>query len=214
MATYSTSALIDEILDKAKDSSIPRSRILTYLQRTQDTILGRYRFKFCETRIVRTLTIGSVLFEPPTDYQQSFQVVLTAPTLGTPAQPVFLSNVEFFERFPATDTYNPGCPLYYTDFGGDLYWDRPLDVVYTLGLRYITASPTLTDSTSSTPIIPVEFSELYIRGGLAGVEEYRENLDISAVHQRRVEDIAEDMLGRYGLRKMQPGKARPMRRSY
>lgn len=56
-------------------------------------------------------------------------------------------------------------------------------------------------------MIPPDFSNVLITGALAGVERHRENFDVAAVYERKVEDLAEDMLQRYGLRQLRVGKS-------
>jgi hypothetical protein len=212
VADYNVQDLIDEVLDLAKDSTLPRSRVLSYLQRTQDAVLGRHRYKFSEGRVTATLDSQATTYAFDEDHQQIIQVVLNHADLGSPSLPDYLPPTDFFDRFPLPDTETAGLPNYYTDYGGELYWNRPLDKAYTFGMRYIKASPLLVDSDAAVPTIPESFKDIYIKGGLAGVEQYRENFDVAAVYQREVEDLTEDLLGRYGLRKMQPGKARTTRR--
>lgn len=209
---YNVASLIDEVIDQSKDSSFSRPRVLTFLQRTQDQVLGRQRYLFSESTLTETLGSGSLVFQYDCDHQEIIQVVLSHADLGYPAQPEYLTNQEFFARFPLPENNPAGLPRYYTDFGGELYWDVPLDKQYSIAMRYIEASGELEDNTDCRPTIPREFSDIYVNGGLAGVEQYRENFDIAAVYKREVEDLAEDLLGRYGLRKRQPGKARTIRR--
>lgn len=210
MTDYSTSGLITEVMEKGKAPNVPRTRVLTWLQDAQDSVLGRHRYKFSEQSIEETLSANSSTYEFDCDHQQIFTLALVKDTQV--ARPEYLSNVEFFDRFPSPESSTAGAPSFYTDYGGELYWDKPLDAAYTLKLKYIASSSRLEDSTDDIPQIPEEFKAILIFGGLAGVEAYRENFDIEALHKRTMEQRAEDMLGRYGLRKMQPGKARTSRR--
>lgn len=209
---YDTEALIDEVIELSKDSSLPRSRVLGYIQRTQDAVLGRRRFRFSERRLVQALTSGTTTFSYDTDHQQVIQVVMSHADIDSPYQPQYLAPDEFFERFPLPESEPAGEPRFYTDFEYKLHWSAPLDRNYTLGMRYLAAPSRLEDTDSSTPDIPEEFKEILLSGALAQVEKYRENHDIAGVYKREVEDLEADMLARYGLRKMQPGKARTVNR--
>lgn len=209
---YYTDDLIDEVIELSKDSSLPRSRVLGYIQRTQDAVLGRRRFRFNEHRLVQTLTISTTTYSYDDDHQQVIQIVLSHAALETPLQPEYLAPDEFFERFPLPETETAGAPRYYTDFERKIHWNCPLDRGYTLGMRYLVAPTRLEDSDASSPDIPVEFKDILLKGALASVEQFRENFDIAAVYKREVEDLESDMIARYGLRKMQPGKARTVRR--
>lgn len=208
--TYQLSTLVDEIIDKSKDSTFSRTRVATYIQHTQDLVLGRYRFKFNEKKTVVVLDIGDATYNSTAPYQSILGLTLSHVDLAQPAQPEYMTPDSFFETFPAPETQPQGVPTYYTDFGGVIYWSCPLDKTYSLGLRY-QAAPKRLAVDKDIPDLPEEFSDLLIEGGLAGVEEYRENFDIAAVHKRAVEDLARDLLGRYGLRKVQPGKVKSTR---
>lgn len=213
MANYSTSAAINDILSRSKEPGFPREEVLSYLQNTQDEVLGRWRFKFSEARETKTLEAAHTSLELPEGSQQVVQLVLSHADMAMPTVMTYLPNVDFFERYPSPESEGAGEPFYYTDYAGTLYFERPANKGYTVGIRYIKASHRLTDSVDSVPQIPEEFREILLRGGLAGIEEYRENFDLAAIHQRRIELLSEDMLGRYGLRKMQPGRVRPMQRT-
>jgi hypothetical protein len=206
MADYNVSSLIDKVIARAKDSSFSRDLIRGYLQDTQDEVLGRHRFPFTEDRLVETLFAGSTTFGYDTGHQEILQVVLSSVASPvTHSQPEFEDPTSFFERNPAPEANSAGMPTYYTDYAGELWWDRPLDLDYTIGMRYRVAPPRFEDDT--IPLIPEEFSKLLVQGGLAGVERYRENFDIASLHERKVEDLAEDILQRYGLRQLRVGKS-------
>ncbi|QHC73781.1 hypothetical protein [Rathayibacter sp. VKM Ac-2805] len=206
MADYNVSSLIDKVIARAKDTSFSRDLVRGYLQDTQDEVLNRHRFPFTEARLVETLYADSTTFAYDSGHQEILQLVLSsADQAASLSHPQFIEPTEFFERNPVPDTNPAGRPSTYTDYGGELYWDRPLDTDYTIWLRYRVAAPRLSDD--SAPLIPEEFSNLLVEGGLAGVERYRENFDVAALHDRRVEDLAEDMLQRYGLRQLRVGKS-------
>jgi hypothetical protein len=211
VADYYVSDLIDQALDQSKDSSIPRSRVLSYMQRTQDAVLGRHRYKFSEDYLVETLSSDSTTYSYDDEHQQIIQVVLSHTDLGSPARPEYLSPAEFFESYPIPDTNPQGCPSHFTDYGHEIYWNCPLDKSYTLGLRYVVASSRLED-TDTSPDLPEEFKDIYIKGMLAGIEEYRGNFDVAALYKREIEDLEENMLGRYAQRMLQTGKARTIGR--
>lgn len=212
LMAYQLSTLVDEIIDLSKDPTFSRSRVTGYIQHTQDLVLGRYRFKFNEKRSLVGLVIGDATYTPTptTPYQSILGLVLSHIDLAQPAQPEYMPPDSFFETFPAPETQPQGVPHYYTDFGGVIYWSCPLDKAYSLGLRY-QAAPKRLSADGDVPDLPEEFSDLLIKGGLAGVEEFRENFDIAAVRKREIEDLSRDLLGRYGLRKMQPGKVKSVR---
>ena len=216
MADYNTKVLIDDTIAESKDSDFSRSLVLTYLQRTQDMVLGRSRFKFSEDVTESVLSAGSFTYDYECDHQEIIQLILidNSTTRPTIYQPNYLAPNEFFDLYPDPETTTVNPPFNYTDFNGQIWFPAPLDRVYTVKMRYIERPRRLSDSTSSCPLIPVEFKDIMIKGGLSGIEQYRENFDISAVYQRNIEDLTEDMLSRYSPRKMGPGKSRTRGLSY
>lgn len=207
---YTLGTLIDEVIDEAKDSSLSRTRVTRYIRQTHDSVLGHHRFKFNEDALVETLSVASTDYEYDCDHQQIIQVVVSHTSLSVPAEPTYLTPDEFFERYPMPSRLDQGLPLHYTDYAHKLYWSCPLNLAYTLGMRYQRAPARLVNATD-VPEIPVEFGDILFEGGMAGVERYRENHDIAAIHDRAVERRSEDFLGRYGLRKRGLGKARTSR---
>ena len=213
---YNTSTVIDSVIEQSKDSSFSRSLVLEYIQRTQDEVLGRQRFKFNEDTFEVGLSSSSISFEYDCDHQEIIQLILIdySTTRATIYQPNYLSPNEFFDIYPDPESNTTNPPFNYTDFNGSIWFPAPLDKDYVVKMRYVERPRTLTDTTTSKLQIPVEFKDIYIKGGLAGVEQYRENFDIAALYERKVEDLADDMLGRYSPRKMGPGKARTRGLSY
>lgn len=216
MADYNTKTLIDSVIEQSKDSSFSRSLVLEYIQRTQDEVLGRQRFKFNEDTFEVGLSADAISFEYNCDHQEIIQLILIdySTTRPTIYQPNYLSPNEFFDLYPdpSTNTTNP--PFNYTDFDGQIWFPAPLNKDYTVKMRYVERPKLLADAINSKPQIPIEFKNVLIKGGLAGVEQFRGNYDIAALHERRVEDLADDMQGRYAPRKMGPGKARTRGLSY
>lgn len=204
---YNTANLIDSVLSQAKDDSFSRSLILEYLQRTQDEVLGRKRFKFNESSLEVGISAGSLTFEYDCDHQEIIQLILVNETDNSVHLPQYLQPNEFYDNFPDPSISPSSAPFNYTDFNGEIVFQAPLDKDYTVKMRYVESPNTLTDSTTSKLQIPQEFKNIYIKGGLAGIEQFRENFDIAALYERKVEDLADDMLGRYAPRKMGPGKA-------
>ena len=213
---YNTSTLIDSVVEQSKDDSFSRSLILEYIQRTQDEVLGRARFKFNEDVFEVGLSAGSTSFEYDCDHQEIIQLILIDETTTIPTiyQPNYLAPNEFYDIYPDPESNVTNPPFNYTDFNGNIVFPAPLNKAYNVKMRYVERPKLLTDATTSKPQIPIEFKNILIKGGLAGVEQFRENYDVAALHERKVEDLADDMLGRYSPRKMGPGKARTRGLSY
>ncbi len=82
-----------------------------------------------------------------------------------------------------------------------MLWNVPLDRAYTVKIKYL-KTPSILSLDEDVPDVPERHKELLIRGALARIEEYRDNWDIAALHQRKVEDLTEDMLVRTSTRQL------------
>ena len=90
---YDVSALIQEVKDRAKDSSLPDSLITTFLQDTQDAVLGHYRLPWLEQTATATLANGDLTYAFPTDHQTTLGLTLTDGTSSL--QPGYMSYTVF-----------------------------------------------------------------------------------------------------------------------
>ena len=216
MAEYNTSTLIDSIITQSKDTDFSRSLVLDFVQRTQDLVLGRQRFKFLESTEQAVLSTGDTTYEYESDHQEVIKLILVdyTTTLPTIYQPHYLAPNEFFDLYPSPEDNTKNPAFNYTDFNGQIVFPAPLNKPYTIKMQSISRPNRLEDLVSSFPQIPVEYQDILIRGGLAGIEQFRENFDIAALHERKVEDLTEDLQGRYGPRKVGPGKSRTRGLSY
>lgn len=210
MASYNTASVIDSIITQSKDSEFSRDLVLEYVQRTQDLILGRHIFKFSEHTEEAIVSEDDTLYQYDCEHQQILSLVLVDDSSDTPVvhRPTYFTQSEFFDSYPYPEANKNASPSVYTDYNGEILFSSPLDKDYTFIMRDIISSKVLEDSTDSCPQIPREFSDVLIEGGLAGIEAFRENLDICSVLKRVGEDLADDLLGRYAPRKAGPGKSR------
>lgn len=205
LMAYDTSSLVTEIKTLAKDTSLSDSLVTGWLQATQDRALGRTRFPQLEVVTTPTLAINDLSYSFPANHQTTLSLILIDGT--TSSIPEYLPFQEFDECYPDPSSNSAALPSAWTDFAHTLYWSAKLDKAYTLKLRYLRKPVTLTGAV--VPDIPEDFKQLLIEGTLAMVEEYRENFDIAAIHQRRAEDLAEDFSLRYGTRQVvRPHKIR------
>ena len=199
---YQLSDLISEVRTKAKDSTFLSDLITYFLQDTQDEVLGQRRLSFLEEVTTETLVVNATSFTYDATLQSILGLTLKDPDSAAAVYtPDYVTRAVFDQHVQDPTVLTAGQPSCYTDYGHVLYWDRPLDKAYVMRLRYLRRPITLTNSTD-VPDVPVEYKNLLIRGALAGVEEYRENYDIAAVHRRKVEDLAEDMFQRYSSRQL------------
>lgn len=206
---YDVDAIISDVKIRAKDLSLSSSLITTFIQATQDEVLSRSRYPFMEVVAdPATLSINDTSYTPPSAVDTVLFLSLKDATQTASWEPEYLPYAQFYEWYERPEDATASAPQYYTIFGGLILWPAPLDKAYELKLRYLKKSTALA-SGSSVPDIPEAYKEILTRGALAGVEEYRENFDIGGVHRRKVEELAEDMLGRSMTRQLvKPHKAR------
>lgn len=193
---YQLSDLISSVQQRAKDTSFSQALITEYLNETQQEVLGHRRYTFMETTDDETLSIGSREIELDAEVQTVDYLALEIDSLDHPV--AYVPHRSFYEAALSDDEGQPG---YFTFFGRSILFSTPADVAYPVKLHYTRRPATLTNSTD-VPDIPEDFREILIRGALSRIEEYRENYDIAALHQRRVEELTESMSLRYGLRQL------------
>lgn len=197
---YTLGALVTEVQTKAKDSTFPAALIKTYIQDTIDEVLGRHRFSFSEQTLTATLDSGDTEYAFAATVQTITDISYTTSADTTQVyRPEYLSYRQFLAAYPNRTTATTGLPHRFTLYGNRLLLPAPLSEGITATILYVLASPTLSLD-EDVPIIPVEYKQLLVRGALANIEEYRENYDQAAIHKRKVEDLTEDMLQRYGAR--------------
>lgn len=193
---YQLSDLITNIKLRAKDDSFSDTLITDFLNATQAEVLGHRRFRFMEVSDTDTLSSGSSELDLADDVSiiDYMAIVVSGDDYPLPYVPYR----DFFDGVTATTS---GQPAFFTIHANTVYFNSSADQSYTINYKYL-KKPTPMEQGVDTPDIPEDFKELLIRGALAGVEEYRENFDIAGLHRRKVEELAEDMNLRYGLRQL------------
>lgn len=197
--TYQLSDLVTTVRKRAKDNTFDGDLITDFIQATQNEVLGRSRFKFMEIADTDTATKGSTEYQLAEDVDVILSLKLFDST-NAEWRPEYLSYPRFFENYDP-DSATATTPTFYSVFGDTVLWSAPLDKDYTLKIKYL-KTPAVLALDADVPDVPERFKELLVRGALARVEEYRDNYDIAALHQRKVEDLTEDMLNRTALRQL------------
>jgi hypothetical protein len=193
---YQLSDLITSIQSRAKDTSFSSSLITEYLNETQSEVLGHRRFSFMETADTDTLSAGQNELELDDEVQTILYLAFVVN--GADRRPEYLPARTFYETdFSQVQSQ----PAYFTFVGRSIIFSSFSDVAYTVKYQYTRRPATLANDTD-VPEIPEDYRELLIRGALARIEEYRENYDIAAIHQRKIEELSEDMNLRYGIRQL------------
>ena len=207
---YNVANLVESVRKRAKDTTFDRDLIVEYLDEVSERVLGRSRFTFMQESDTDVVGSGDteLVLDNEIEVLYSFKLIDAD---GNVFRPVYVPYAEFFERFD-TDEASASSPSFYSWFGDTIIFATPLDRSYDVALKYLKTRQTLSSDTD-VPDIPEKKREILIRGGLQGVEEYRGNHDIAALHEKKVEELAEDLLGRSSGRNMtQPHKARFGRR--
>lgn len=87
-------------------------------------------------------------------------------------------------------------PAYWTEYGDEIIFDKPVDKAYTFKQRYYRAPAPLTLPTD-VPQVPEPFRELLEFYALYRAEKYRGNHDVAATYKQEFEDGLEGMVLRF-----------------
>lgn len=200
MATYQLSTLVSTVKERAKDSSLSSDLITDFIQETQDNVLNYSRFPFMEVTDTDTLSAdeSELILDDEVDVIVSLKLVDT--TTNQVVVPQYMGYAEFYQRFdPAYSS--TAVPSFYTVFGNTVVFNAPTSQAWTVQVAYI-KTPTVLTLDEDVPDVPERYKELLIAGALARVEKMRGNFDISALYERRTEELTETMLNRLQLRQV------------
>lgn len=190
---YDLEMLTATVRTRIKDTTFDAALIADFLNETQREVLQRHRYPFMEVADTESLTAGTT----DTQLYNDVDVVISLSLVDANdnvVRPTYMPYREFYEEHDP-DTATATTPYAYTVFDNTLTWQAPLDQAYTLQIKYLKA-PTTLELDADEPDVPERFKEILLRGTQARVEEYRDNYDIAAIHQRKVEELTEDMLYR------------------
>lgn len=196
---YQLSDLVTAVRKRAKDLSFDSSLITDYLQAANNQVVTRHRWPFMEDQTVDSVGQGATEFDLDSDIDVVLSLVMSDLTGTKTFAPRYLPYPEFYERHDRFDTANAMSPSEYTFFGGTVVFSAPLNESYQVNMKYL-KQPSLLVDDDDVPDVPERFKELLIRGALARVEEYRGNFDLGAAHERKAEELTEDMLSRLAVR--------------
>lgn len=197
---YNLLDLTTSVQDDLKDSSFSSTRIRRYLNHGQKVIFNTHLFKFCEKPVTGALTVGDFTYEQQADHQSTIGGTLIDP--DTPAKFVVLNHEnylihrEFFTYYPNPAAQQNNMPSAWTEFGDQLYFDVPVDKIYTFKQRYYRI-PTDMVADIDVPDVPAVFRELLELWADYRSEKYRGNHDIAATYKQEFEDGLEEMVIRY-----------------
>lgn len=196
---YNLGDISATVQDDLKDPSFSLTRIDRYVNRGQDAIFNTHMFRFCEKMVSGALTIGEYAFDQQDDHQATIGGVLIDESNGNAVVlngDNYLGHRDFFERFPDPSAYDNGTPQFWTEYGSEILFDKPVDKAYTFKQRYYRTPTTLTVA-ADVPDVPESFRELLEFYALYRAEKWRGNHDIAATYKQDFEDGLENMVLRF-----------------
>lgn len=197
---YDRDSLVSSIRTRTKSPSFSEALIVEFIQSIQDEVLGRHLLSVAETSTTTTIPENFTEYTLPTDFQALVDIELYPDSAPDQVlKPKYVPFRTFLPRWRNRIVSPPLVPTQFSIYGGQLLWPAGLNEAYNMIIRYVQKSTELSEGTS-VPLIPSEYKEILIRGGMAGVEEYNENYDKAAVLMRRVESLTEDLVRRYSVR--------------
>lgn len=197
---YDLLDLTTSVQDDLKDPSFSSTRIRRYLNHGQKVIFGTHEFKFCETAVSSVLVVDGFTCNQQVDHESTIGGVLVDPVTSTTFwvmdETNYLGHRDFFAKYPDPSIYDSTMPSCWTEFGNQIYFDRPVDKTYTFKQRYY-RMPTDMSATTDVPDVPVAFRELLELWAIFRGEKYRGNHDVAATYKQEFEDGLENMALRY-----------------
>lgn len=192
--SYLTSDIITRVQEKLDDPSFDTPRLLNFMNDTEREIFNRYRIN-TEEQDVTTLTTT-----------QGVRTITGLPAAGVVGQfinmriilPINYARVVPYVEYEDADVYYPnyqligqGPPIAWFIFEGVPSLLNNADKTYTLGMKY-TLLPTKITSTSQTPNLPEEFSEITVLGMYARALEFNDVYDEATAIRQQYHQLAVD----------------------
>jgi len=199
---YNLLDLRTRVRKKIKDTSYSSSNIDGFINDAQVEIADLFEWPQFEKVVTGALTIGEYTYEQQPDHQLTTRLILLdpdEPTRNWNLTSYYIEQNEFFERFPAPDTLDNSVPLFWTEYGNQIYFNCPCDLAYELR-QYFTKVPTELTADADVPELPQNFREALVLGAAYRVEEERDNYDIAAVLRNQFNDRVSDLIMRLSNR--------------
>lgn len=184
---YNLLDLRSRVRTKIHDSAYSGDTIDGYINDAIAEIADLYPWVYFQKLVSGSLTVGDYTYEQQSDHQSTTKMVLIHPTDSNNFLDITKYRLpwqQFFDAFPAPDNLTNARPLYWTEYGDQVYFHCPVDLAYTLRQFYQKIPTTLVNDTD-VPELPIDFRESIVLGASYRVEEERENYDIAMVQQNR-----------------------------
>jgi len=196
---YNLLDLRSRVRTKIKDSSYSATTIDGFVNDAITEIADLYPWLYFQKLISGALSIGEYTYAQQSDHQSTTKLVIIHPTETTSNWDItkyYTPWQEFFESSPAPDTQSNAQPLYWTEYGNQIYFQQPVDLAYTLR-QYYQKTPTEVSADIDVPELPQNFREAIVLGASYRCEEERGNYDIAGVLQNRFNDKVSDLIMRF-----------------
>lgn len=214
---YTLATVRQRVIDQLDDEEANTTLINNYINDTQRSIFNNYRLPINEKTFSGTLTVDEDTYDlraTATKFQRLIGLRLTSPDANeADLTEDFQSYSDFRRDNPDPSSQDSGLPGKWTLFANKIYFNKPVDVAYTMDMDYLSAATTLSDD-SDVPEIPEEFQELLVLGALIRYMEFNEDNDLAEFHRSKPEGYTDQLtsfINRYYPR--QVGKTNRMRNS-
>ncbi len=212
---YNLLDLTTTVQDDLKDSSFSSTRIRRYLNHAQRVIFNTHDFKFIEKAFSGDLIVGEYTYEQQSDHQATIQIALADPDNNNVMyfnDENYLSHRDFFSKYGDIESLDNSSPNEWTEFGDQIYFNRPVNKLYTMTQWYY-RTPSEMSADTDVPDVPESFRELLELWAEYRAEKYRGNHDVAATYKQEFEDELEAMAVKYApVTGMGPTIARQTRR--
>ncbi len=186
------------VRSKIKDSSYPSATVDGFVNDAIVEIADLYPWKYFEKVVEGSLTVGEHTYEQQSDHQTTNKLIIIHPVNVTTHWDITKyrkSWNEFFDIYPAPETQDDAQPIYWTEYGNQIYFNCPADLAYTLR-QFYQKLPTELSADSDIPELPQNFRECIVLGAAYRCEEERGNYDIAGILQNRFNDRTSDLMMR------------------
>lgn len=195
---YNLLDLRSRVRTKIKDSSYSAATIDGFINDAIVEIADLYPWFYFQKLVAGSLTAGDYTYEQQSDHQVTTKLIIVHPTNSQTHWDITEYRKpwdEFFNVWPAPDTLDRSQPVYWTEYGNQIYFNAPVDLAYVLR-QFYQKVPTELTSDLGIPELPQNFREAIVLGAAYRCEEERDNYDIAGVLQSRFNDRVSDLIMR------------------
>lgn len=196
----------DLALDLLDDEEYDPAILDRAINKAVREIYNQFELSFMEQIFSGTVPEGSAMFGYPTDLALLQGLVLTAPdgkqrTLDNS----YLPWRDFNRLYPTPANNDPGAPIHWTSYAGNMILSRPTDKEYTIDIYYV-KKPAKLLADMDVPAIPEEFAELILLGAYIRIAKRNEDTDLAQMALQDYAGQLNKLVERYGYRRTGPIK--------